>query len=30
MSNLIPFESASLPAFLQETFGLTNDLLVSG
>ena len=30
MTNLIPFESASLPAFLQETFGLTNDLLVSG
>ena len=30
MSNIIPFESASLPAFLQETFGLTNDLLVSG
>lgn len=29
-SQVIPFESASLPAFLQETFGLTNDLLVSG
>lgn len=29
-TNLTPFESASLPAFLQETFGLTNDLLVSG
>ena len=29
-TKLIPFESASLPAFLQETFGLTNDLLVSG
>ena len=29
-AQVIPFESASLPAFLQETFGLTNDLLVSG
>lgn len=29
-SQVIPFESANLPAFLQETFGLTNDLLVSG
>ena len=29
-SHVIPFETASLPAFLQETFGLTNDLLVSG
>lgn len=29
-TKLIPFESASLPAFLQETFGITNDLIVSG
>ena len=29
-TKVIPFESANLPAFLQETFGLTNDLLVSG
>ena len=29
-SQVIPFESTNLPAFLQETFGLTNDLLVSG
>ena len=29
-TKVIPFESASLPAFLQETFGLTNDLIVSG
>ena len=29
-SQVIPFESANLPAFLQEIFGLTNDLLVSG
>lgn len=30
MSNMIPFESAKLPAFLTETFGITNDLIVSG
>ena len=29
-SHVIPFETASLPAFLQETFGITNDLIVSG
>ena len=29
-SQVIPFETASLPAFLQETFGITNDLIVSG
>ena len=29
-SHIVPFESANLPAFLQETFGLTNDLIVSG
>lgn len=30
MTKLIPFESASVPGFLAETFGLNNDLLVSG
>ena len=29
-SHVIPFETTSLPAFLQETFGITNDLIVSG
>lgn len=29
-SHVIPFETANLPAFLQETFGITNDLIVSG
>ena len=29
-SQVIPFETANLPAFLQETFGITNDLIVSG
>ena len=28
-SQVIPFETATLPAFLQETFGITNDLIVS-
>lgn len=30
MSQMIPFESAKVPSFLANTFGLTNDLLVSG
>lgn len=30
MSNIIPFESAKLPAFIVEGFEVTNDLLVSG
>ena len=29
-SHVIPFETANLPAFLQEIFGITNDLIVSG
>lgn len=30
MSQIIPFESASLPAFITQAFAVTNDLLVSG
>ena len=30
MSNMIPFDSAKLPAFLSQGFEITNDLLVSG
>ena len=29
-ANLIPFDSAKVPAFLADTFGITNDLIVSG
>lgn len=29
-ANMIPFESAKLPAFLTDAFGITNDLIVSG
>ena len=30
MSQIIPFESSSLPAFITQAFAVTNDLLVSG
>jgi len=30
MSQIIPFESSSLPAFISQAFQITNDLLVSG